>query len=603
MMNKFGKFGRAMLTLSMCAALVVSGVSLPESDTMVYAATQSEYEAWAANGDINSAKSAALTDLKDYYTTLIVGLSASTKKEVKKLYSEYKQSISNVQAVSNVYPALQAAETALADKAKGTDEGANSDAGSDSDSSDKGSDNNSPSSSSDLIMVGGNWVTPTARYGQYVSVVLPVVNMMQGINLTNVIVTPIVATNTNDWPFEIETSGYTQTIPDLPGAGNGQSDMDRRRELTWNFKVKDNVLNGYYKVPFLVNYIDPTTGENVQVTLTTYVLAVGAPGAGMIDEDTGKYSTPRVIVSGYDTDPKEVYAGDTFTLTLHLTNTSANTSVSNMLVHLTAPTEGTDSDSSYSAFMPSSGSNTFYVDKIAKGGTKDLTIEMKAKNDLSPKPYSLDVNMDYEDENINSYTSSSDISIQVKQNARFEFSSIEIIPTEINVGDQTNVMFSIYNTGQVTLYNVHVSFEADSIEADETYLGKIETGGTGSVDTMVTGVAPTEDDGTVKVILTYEDENADKYTYEENMTLTVNEVMMADDSMLFDDMGEMDEESQGPNKALIVAIIVVCLIIIVVVVIIVLKKHRKKKEEEELVNLLEDELDETDGKDDSDEIS
>lgn len=604
-MNKFGKFGRIMLAFVLGVTLTFSGVQVFDgrSDVPeVYAAAAKEYEAWAANGDITSAKNAALTDLKDYYTTLVVGLKSSKKKEVKKLYEQYKQSINNVQAASNVYSALEAAQTALAAKAQeGDDSQSDTQEGS---GSEGGSDSNAPTSSSDLIMVGGNWVTPTARYGQYVSVVLPIVNMMQGINLTNVIVTPIVATNTSEWPFEIETSGYTQTIPDLPGAGNGQNDMDRRRELTWNFKVKSNVLNGYYKVPFLVNYTDPTTGENVQVTLTTYVQAVGAPGSGIVEEDVGKYSTPRVIVTGYDTNPKEVYAGDTFTLTLHLKNTSVNTSVSNMLVHLSTPTEGSDSESSYAAFMPSSGSNTFYVDKIGKGGTTDLSIEMKAKNDLSPKPYSLDVNMDYEDENINSYTSSSDISIQVKQNARFEFSSMEIMPSEILVGDQANVMFSIYNTGQVTLYNVHVGFEADSIEADESYLGKIESGGTGSVDVMVTGVAPTEDEGKVKVILTYEDENAEKYTYEDEMTLYVNEVTMMDDQMMFDEMTADEElESEGPNKILVIVIIVVCIIIIAAVVIILVKKHRKKKEDEELVNLLDDLEEDSEGKDDNNEIS
>lgn len=595
-MNKWKKLGRACIVISLCSVLIVMGGSNTGSlcgVNKVYAATPAEYDAWVANGDITRAKNAALTDLEDYYNTLKVGLKSSTKKELKEIYDKHCQNINNVKAASNVQIALEAGKTALdnivqsANSGSNTDTDANANSTLDSASNDGG---NEPSSSSELIMVGGNWVTPVARYGQTVSVVLPVVNMMKGINLNNVLVTPVVATNTSEWPFEIETSGYTQTIPDLPGVGNGQSDMDRRRELTWNFKVKDNVMNGYYKVPFLVNYIDPTSGENTQVTLTTYVLAVGAPGSGNVEEDAGKYSTPRVIVTGYDTDPAEIYAGDTFTLTLHLKNTSVNTSVSNMIVHLTTPTEGTDTESSYAAFMPSSGSNTFYVDKIAKGGTTDLSIEMKAKNDLSQKPYSLDIGMDYEDENINSYTSTADISIQVRQNARFEFSSMEIMPTDIKVGDQANVMFSIYNTGQVPLYNVHISFEAASIEAEESYIGKIESGGTGSVDTMITGAAVTEDDGIVKVIMTYEDENAEKYTYEEEMNLYVSEAVMMDESMMFDEMG-MEEESHGPNKLLIFAIIFVVLVLVVVGLIIFIKKKRAKKEHNELVNLL-DELEE-----------
>ena len=38
------------------------------------------------------------------------------------------------------------------------------------------------------------------------------------------------------------------------------------------------------------------------------------------------------------------------------------------------------------------------------------------------------------------------------------------LPTDITVGSQSNVMFSIYNTGKTTLYNVQVKMYADSVE-------------------------------------------------------------------------------------------------------------------------------------------
>lgn len=609
-MIKIGKFKRSVLTGILCAAIVLSGVNVfgVENGVVASAATPEEYGKWATTAGaadstdqqkaeaLAAAKAAAVADLKDYYNVLKVELDSATKKKVKKLYDSYVKSIESIESASNVYTSLMAAESALSAAATGTDTETE---GTDSGTGD--GETTTPTSSSDLIKVGGNWVTPTATYGQTINVVLPIVNMMQGINLNNVVVTPVIAATTSEWPFVIETSGYTQTIADLPGAGNGQSDMDRRRELTWTFKVKDDVLNGYYSVPFLVNYTDPTTGEAVQVTLNTFVLAVGAPGSGNVAEETGKYSTPRVIVTGYETDPKEVIAGSTFTLTLHLKNTSVNTQVSNMLVNITTPTEGTDAETSYAAFMPTSGSNTFYVDKIEKGGTTDLSIEMTAKSDLTQKPYSLDIAMDYEDKNINAYTSNSDISIQVYQNARFELSAPEIMPSEIMVGDQSDIMFSIYNTGKVTLYNVHVSFEGDSIESEETYLGQIESGATGSVDTMVTGIAATADDGTIKAIVTYEDENGESKTYEEEMTLMVSEAAPMDD-FDYSDMEEMDEETGSSNVVIIVILVIVGVIIIATVVILVIKKLKKKKEDDDLVNLLDD-LEETEGKDDNDEIS
>ncbi len=51
-------------------------------------------------------------------------------------------------------------------------------------------------------------------------------------------------------------------------------------------------------------------------------------------------------------------------------------------------------------------------------------------------------------------------------------------------------MFGINNTGKVILYNVTVTFEADSIKTTDAYVGNIKPGETGNVDTMLTGVAP-----------------------------------------------------------------------------------------------------------------
>jgi hypothetical protein len=455
--------------------------------------------------------------------------------------------------------------------------------------SDAGMDDSEPvpTTTNEFIMVGGNWITPVATYGRTVNVVLPVVNM-SNTNLTNVIVTPVIASNTSEWPFEIQTSGYTQTIPDLPGRGSGQNDMDRRRELTWTFQTRSDVLNGYYKVPFNVIYY---TSEGYETTtITTWVKAVGAPGSGNLSDGGTGTSTPRVIITGFDTNPADVYAGDTFTLTLHLKNTSKRTAVSNMQIDLTTPTAGSDTESTYEAFLPTSGSNTLYVENIGANGTTDVSIEMTAKADLSQKPYAIAVNMAYEDSQYSPYTASANVSIPIKQEAKFEIGSLEVLPSDISVGDQSNVMFSIFNTGKTTLYNVQVKFEGDSISGGETFIGKIESGGTGSVDTMITGEAATTDDGTVKAVVYYEDDAGTVYTQEQEFSLFVSEDSFEDD-MMYDDMMWEEENSGGRHKTVsIVLIIIIVVIAGIVTAVILLKKRKKKKEQLELEAELEDEM-------------
>lgn len=443
-----------------------------------------------------------------------------------------------------------------------------------------------PISTSDFIMVGGDWVTPTAVYGQTVNVVLPVVNMSVT-GLTNVIVTPVIASDSKEWPFEIQTSGYTQTIPDLPGKGNGQNDMDRRRELTWTFKTRADVLNGYYKIPFDVIYYSGDSYE--KATLTTWVRVIGAPGSGQLTDGGSALSTPRVIITGFDTVPSEVHAGDTFTLTLHLKNTSKRTAVSNMQVDLTTPSAGTDTSSTYEAFLPTSGSNTLYVERIGANSTEDVSIEMTAKADLSQKPYAISVNMAYEDSNYAAYTAKADVSIPVNQDARFDVGSMEIMPTDITVGGQSNVMFSIYNTGKTTLYNVQVKFEADSITETSSFIGKIDPGATGNVDAMIEGAAATMDDGTVKAVISYEDDAGNVSTQEETFTLFVSEESY--DDFDYSDMPAEDEESGNSHVGLIIAIVIVVIIAAVVAAVIILKKRKKKKEQKELEDELSDDDD------------
>ena len=445
-----------------------------------------------------------------------------------------------------------------------------------------------PTTTNEFIMVGGDWVTPVATYGRTVNVVLPVVNMSTT-HLTNVIVTPVIASNTTEWPFEIETSGYTQTIPDLPGRGNGQNDMDRRRELTWTFKTRSDVLNGYYKVPFNVIYY---TSEGYETTtITTWVKAVGAPGSGNLSDGGTGLSTPRVIITGFDTVPANVYAGDTFTLTLHLKNTSKRTPVSNMQIDLTTPTAGKDQESTYEAFLPTSGSNTLYVESIGANGTVDVSIEMTAKADLSQKPYAIAVNMAYEDSKYSPFTATANVSIPVNQEPKFDIGSMEVLPESISVGDQTNVMFSIFNTGKTTLYNVQVKFEGDSVSGGETFIGKIEPGATGNVDTMVTGEAETMDDGMVKAVVYYEDEAGVTYTKEEEFNLYVSPSF--EDEMMFEDFMMEEEVSDGSKWVTVVVLVVVLLVAAgIAATIIIIKRKKKKKEQLELEAELNDEDDE-----------
>ena len=429
----------------------------------------------------------------------------------------------------------------------------------------------------DYVQVGGNWVTPVATYSQRVNVVLPIVNMAKE-DATDVIVTPVLDTDPENWPFDIEQSSYTVKLDRLAGENANGDAMARRQEITWNFKTRKDVTSGYKKIAFNVQYTN-SAGEQVNTTLNTYVKAVGAPGSGTGDTT----STPRLIVTGFDTNPEQVRAGDTFTLTVHMKNTAKRTAVSNVEFTLKAATEGKDADAVYEAFLPVAGSSTIYVESIPAGGTTDLVIDMKAKADLAQKPYVLNIDMKYEDEKLKEFTASSSVSIPVYQEARYEISEPEVMPSSIDVGSESNVMFSIYNTGKTTLYNVSVRFEGDSVSGGEAFVGNIQSGGTGNVDTMLTGVAPTTDDGIIKAIISFEDNDTNKTEVEKELTLYVSDPVYDDMDMNDYDMSD-DTKSGLPIWAKILLVLVVIAAFVAAVIIV------KKKKKARAASLLEDEL-------------
>ena len=433
------------------------------------------------------------------------------------------------------------------------------------------------SSTSEFIMLGNNWATPTVSYGQEVDIVLPIINLGTE-ELTDLIVEPVVDTDVTKWPFAPDSTGYAQNFQEIPGCATKLYDeaMFNRRELTFHFTAREDVLTGYYPLKFNVWYSKEGKRCEEPVELTVYVKTQGKPGSGTIGmTDKEQVSQPRIIVTGFETTPEEVYAGDTFTVTIHVKNTSKDTTVRNVLFNMEAVESGTEANTSYAVFLPTSGSSSVYVDSMAPDSTYDINLEMSAKADLSQKPYVLTVNMKYDTDLKADLEDTANVSIPVKQEAKFDTSTPEIMPASIMVGEQSNIMFSIYNTGKTDLYNVQVKYEGASIEGGDVYLGTIKPGATGNVDSMVNGIAATTDDGTIKAVITYEDEAGNQSKVEKEMNVFVSEYVAPEMDMGM--MEPMPEEETGMSLPVILGIIAAVVAVVAAAVVIILKIRKKKK--------------------------
>lgn len=426
------------------------------------------------------------------------------------------------------------------------------------------------------------------KYGEQTFVVLSLINLGKT-DITDVVVTPTVSNDRTKWPFDINQAYDAQCIQIIQAADNTEDAYNRRMDIGWYFNVRQDVLTGCYPLTFHATYYQ--NGALVETDITTYINVKGAkPNETLIKDENKQNSNPRIIVTGYRTEPETVYAGSIFNLTVSVKNTSQETTVKNVLFNMEATVEGKDADATYAAFLPTSGSSSVYTEQIAPGQTYEMSIEMEAKSDLSQKPYVLTVNMKYDtDEQIN-LSDAAKVSVPIKQEAKIDTGTAEIMPESIAVGEQSNVMFSVFNTGKTTLYNVKVTYESETVDSGITYLGNIAPGATGNVDSMVTGIAPDMGEGIVKAVITYEDESGNESRIEKNLNLYVYEMVMEDPSMMEDmPMEEEEPENKGLPVAIIIGIVAV-LVVVIVVIVILIKKRKAKKHKEDMDLLDEDDV-------------
>lgn len=447
------------------------------------------------------------------------------------------------------------------------------------------------------LFLADNFTIPTVKYGETVTIPLPVINYSDA-QLTDVVINPnMESVATDDFPFEIQNSGYTQLIKAIPPYNPDKDILSLRQDLVYTFTVRQDVKTGYYPVKFDVLYT--RNNATVKGSITTYVNVIGKPEYGTKgqnkpeeDEKDKFVAQPRIIVTGFETNPADVYAGDTFTVYIHVKNTSTSMPVKNVLFDMQAAVEGSDKTNTYSAFLPTSGSSSVYMDSIAAGQEKDIAIEMTAKADLAQKPYVLQVNMKYDYDKTANVTDTASVSIPIKQESKFDTSTAEVAPSSTPVGSQSNVMFSIYNTGKTTLFNLQVKFKNDYVEGGEAFIGNLESGQTGNVDTMVTATAPNE--GTITAVISYEDDAGNVTETEKEIALSIYEESFDDSSMddgMWDD-SQMDDTDTGLPIVAKIGIpvgVIAAVIIVLTSVLKIRKKKKAKKQQEEDLSFIDEE--------------
>ncbi len=385
----------------------------------------------------------------------------------------------------------------------------------------------------------------------------------------NVKASMVLDPSSEKFPFEINDANYDRMFDKIA--------VDETVELGYSFAIRSDTYSGYYPIGMKIYYSDSSTGDEVKTFETTFYVRIHNKEK---EDERGEFNEhdrtkARLIVDGYTTNPSNIIAGETFDLVLRMKNASNSVSASNILLSIES-----EKVSDSAVFTSESGSSSIAMDSLKPGAVEEIRLRLSSKPGVDQRSYGLTIKAKFDSPEFKNAEESMTVDIPVKQIARLNTGTFEVLPESIKVGGESNVMFGINNTGRVQLYNVMVKFEADSIQTTDTYVGNIKPGETGNVDCMLIGAAPTEDDGKIRVIISYEDENGEVSEEEKELRLFVSEDMMpSEGDMDTDDFGDTLVEETGFWKQYQGMLVVLVLAGLIVLAVAIRHWTRKKKQE------------------------
>ena len=438
------------------------------------------------------------------------------------------------------------------------------------------SETNEDNSEPVAFALGENQSTPSANYSEVMNFDVNVRNTGYK-TAYDVRVDMELSEDITKFPFEINDGNYDRQM--------GNMNPDQTVAVPFSMAVREKAKSGYYPIKFKIRYRENENGNfAAPVEDTFYVRVYGKDEADSLDSEAGENerTKARIIVDSFETDPAEIYAGQDFTLKVRMKNASNSIVASNILFTFESETV---SDSP--VFTTVNGSNSVVVNSLAPGASDTLTIKFSSSPTAEQRSYTITINEQYDSPEFKNAKEAVKIAVGLKQEARLNTGTIEVMPDAISVGEESNVMFSINNTGKVMLYNVNAVFEADSIQKNEAYVGNIEPGKSGNVDTMINGIAPTTDDGKVKLSITYEDENGKVSTVEKEIQLMVNEDQSMDESNV-DDTWNSDDVQPEPSttdklKHLAIPVGIVGVVLAAVILVVIRRKKKKAGMDDEIL--------------------
>lgn len=386
--------------------------------------------------------------------------------------------------------------------------------------------------------------------------------------------------DTNSSPIQYRNYQKTFSLADNPVNDTGEEGQPVQTissYLVWfDFPLRSDRSNGVYPITLEVR-AQGADGSAVQQSFTCYVTITDGQstdigvdimptydvGGGISMEEEDPESKPRVLVSKYAVSAAPVQAGEGFTVTVTLKNTSDTQDVQNMLVTVS---------SDCANLVLKNDSNTIFVGDLGAGTTKDLELSYSSDLETPPQRYNINLAMEYDDSDAMTMTSAGSVVVEIAQTLNVELSPF-YIASDVNAGETIQLSFQVMNLGRGSVYNVRVELDVPGLSPTGTaFIGNMESGTSADATMNVfVGMKEGDDrygytDGVVRLV--YEDVSGEEYVDETPVSTNVKELVIS--------TTDNTEKEEAQTRAIQwwLFIIAGAVVIVALVVVICLKRRK-----------------------------
>ena len=300
-----------------------------------------------------------------------------------------------------------------------------------------------------------------------------------------------------------------QASPVNKGAVIRMSDIAAGASGNLSVMMQTKLLADTYSIPFEITYRSQGGAEHKETdTVTITAESIG------IDPDEQAGLLP-IMLDRHAISKNNVSPGSEFVLTLHIRNTSNEpTGIAKITLG-----EARSGNTGGSVFSTADGRNAFIAQSIPANGEIVKEIRLLADSEAQAMIYSLPVIIEYEDDEGIVSAVNANVAIPVRHEGRFRILTLDVPPSAA-IGEAVPVSLEFANTGRINLDNMFISLEGDFDKENATFF--IPSFAHGTSDFFHATLFPrTEGALTGKIVITYDDVNANEVRIEEAFSIEV----------------------------------------------------------------------------------